>query len=159
MKTIKYILLIFVLSCSTMLMATGTPVYQTSSAAYKSIGAGSSGAGGASVGGSMRGYSGTAVCPVSAAPTVTFHSTSSMQHSGSNLPSAAITGTNTTYNQSGFSPVGQKRVLEEEDEKEKPEGWEDPFDDPLTDAVPCLLLLAVGYTLWLWRRKKAAAKG
>ena len=84
-------------------------------------------------------------------PVVQMHSTSAMMGSGSELPQAAITGTYTTYSSSSgssFSPRGPQRSLEDGDEEDKPDGWDEPFDEPVGN-VPWLLmlLLALGYAL------------
>ena len=153
MKTIKYLLLVFLLGSSTILMATDFTLHQTSSATMTTISSGGGGYGD-SYGGSMRHYAGSHACPASmTTPMVDFHSTSAMTSSGSSLPSAATTGfisadDNLSDNTSGNTntPQGPKRV-----------GWdgppEDPFDDPLGDAVPCLLLLAAAYALRVARKR------
>ena len=84
-------------------------------------------------------------------PVVQMHSTSAMMGSGSELPQAAITGTYTTYSSgsgSSFSPRGPQRSLEDDDQEDKPDGWDEPFDEPVGN-VPWLLmlLLALGYAL------------
>lgn len=154
MKTIKYLLLVFLLGSSTILMATDFTLHQTSSATMTTISSGGGGYGD-SYGGSMRHYAGSHACPASmTTPMVNFHSTSTMTSSGSSLPSAATTGfisadDNLSDNTSGntnFTPQGPKRVS-------TPPG--DPFDDPdqpLSDAVPCLLILAIGYAIYLGRK-------
>lgn len=153
MKTIKYLLLVFLLGSSTILMATDFTLHQTSSATLTTISSGGGGSGD-SYGGSMRHYAGSHACPASmTTPMVNFHSTSVMTSSGSSLPSAATTGfisadDNLSDNTSGntnFTPQGPQRV-----------NWDgppkDPLDNPLTDAVPCLLILAIGYAIYLGRK-------
>lgn len=86
-------------------------------------------------------------------PIAQMHSTSAMVESGSSLPNAAVTGfISADDNLPSSSPRGPRRVIVDDDEKEKPDTWEDPFKDPLTDAVPCLLLLAIGYAIYLRRK-------
>ena len=158
MKAMKQLLIVIaLLSCNTMLMATEYQLHQTSKATYKSIGSGrASGVGSNYAGVSSGKYSSAAgsVCPTSVSPMVNFHSTSAMISSGSSLPSAATTGfISADDNLPGTSPRGPRRVIGDEDETDKPEGWRDPMEDPLTDAVPCLLLLALGYVLYLRRKK------
>jgi hypothetical protein len=84
-------------------------------------------------------------------PTVQMHSTSAMMGSGSELPQAAVTGTYTTYSSgsgSSFSPRGPQRSLENGDEEDKPDGWDEPFDEPLGDMPWVLMvLLVLGYAL------------
>ena len=152
MKTIKYLLLVFLLGSSTILMATDFTLHQTSSATMTTISSGRGGYGD-SYGGNMRHYAGSHACPASmTTPMVNFHSTSVMTSSGSSLPSAATTGfisaDDNLDDNTNFTPQGPKRV-----------GWDgppgDPFDDPdqpLSDAVPCLLLLALGYALYVRRK-------
>lgn len=149
MKTIKYLLLVFLLGSSTILMATDFTLHQTSSATMTTISSGGGGSGD-SYGGNMRHYAGSHACPASmTTPMVNFHSTSTMTSSGSSLPSAATTGfisaDDNLSDNSNFTPQGPKRVSVDRPPK-------DPFDDPLTDAVPCLLILAIGYAIYL--RKK-----
>ena len=88
-------------------------------------------------------------------PVAQMQSTSSMVGSGSTLPNAASSGfISADDNLPSSSPRGPRRVIDEDDkDEEKPESWEDPFKDPLTDAVPCLLLLALGYVIYLRRKK------
>lgn len=152
MKTIKYLLLVFLLGSSTILMATDFTLHQTSSATLTTISSGGGG-NGDSYSGNMRHYAGSHACPASmTTPMVNFHSTSAMTSSGSSLPSAATTGfisaDENLDDNTNFTPQGPKRV-----------GWDgppgDPFDDPdqpLSDAVPCLLLLALGYALYVRRK-------
>ena len=147
MKTIKYLLLVFLLGSSTILMATDFTLHQTSSATMTTISSGGGGYGD-SYGGSMRHYAGSHACPASmTTPMVNFHSTSVMTSSGSSLPSAATTGfisaDDHLSDNSGDAPRGPRKL---------PSLPPDPFLDPLTDAVPCLLLLAIGYAIYL--RKK-----
>lgn len=155
MKTIKYLLLVFLLGSSTILMATDFTLHQTSSATLTTISSGGGGSGD-SYGGSMRHYAGSHACPASmTTPMVNFHSTSTMTSSGSSLPSAATTGfisadDNLSDNTSGntnFTPQGPKRVGPDG-------GFGDPGADnqPLSDAVPCLLILAIGYAIYLSRK-------
>ena len=150
MKTIKYLLLVFLLGSSTILMATDFTLHQTSSATMTTISSGGGGYGD-SYGGSIHHYAGSHVCPASmTTPMVNFHSTSTMTSSGSSLPSAATTGVisadDNLSDNSNFTPQGPKRVS-------TPPG--EPFldpDQPLSDAVPCLLLLALGYALYVRRK-------
>ena len=77
-------------------------------------------------------------------PKASMHSTSTMPLSGSNLPQAASVGVSTTYDNEAPEPsiTTQRRA--------RPDDWVDP--QPLTDAVPCLLLLAVAYGIYLRRK-------
>lgn len=149
MKAMKSILItIALLGCSTMLKATEFQLYETSSATYKTP------AHTSMVGTKARGgiYSrtGSQVCPTSmASTTISFHSTSAMTGSGSCLPIAAVSGVTSAEEYinggKGHNPGGPKRVG-----PSRPPA--DPLDDPLTDAVPCLLLLAIGYAIYLGRK-------
>lgn len=152
MKTIKYLLLVFLLGSSTILMATDFTLHQTSSATMTTISSGGGGYGD-SYGGNMRHYAGSHACPASmTAPMVNFHSTSVMTSSGSSLPSAATTGfisadDNLSDNTSGntnFTPQGPQRV----------EGFPQiPFPQPVGD-IPWVMvaLLAIGYAIYIGRK-------
>lgn len=153
MKTTKHILLILLLSCSTIMMATEFQLYETSSATFNSATSRHEVGGGTEY---THRYVGSNVCPASTVtPMVNFHSTSTMTSSGSSLPSAATTGfisadDNLSDNTSGntnFTPQGPQRVGPDG-------GFGDPGADnqPLSDAVPCLLLLAIGYAIYLGRK-------
>ena len=86
-------------------------------------------------------------------PVAQMYSTSAMVESGSELPNAASSGVITADEwigndePTGESGSGPRRA--------RPGDWNDPYEDPLTDAVPCLLLLALGYTLYVVRKKRA----
>ena len=155
MKAMKQLLIVIAfLSCTTMLMATEYQLHQTSKATYKSIGSGgASGVGSNYAGVSSGKYSSTAgsVCPTSVSPMVNFHSTSAMIGSGSALPNAAVSGfISADDNLPNSSPRGPRRAKEEGDDA--PPDPNGPMENPLTDAVPCLLLLALGYVLYLRRK-------
>ena len=79
-------------------------------------------------------------------PKASMHSTSTMPLSGSNLPQAASVGVSTTYDNEAPEPsiTTQRRA--------RPGDWVDP-GTPLTDAVPCLLLLAAAYALRVARKR------
>lgn len=144
MKTIKSILLIFVLSCSTMLMATEYKLHQTSSATFKSV----------SMGGVEHLHSNHHGAMRTTNPISEFTSTSAMNASGSGLPSAAVNGVTTANDLiSSTKPRGPRRVIDEGDEEEKPENWDDPNKTPLGD-IPWLgmVLLAAGYVIYLRRK-------
>lgn len=153
MKAMKQLLIVIAfLSCNTMLMATEYQLHQTSKATYKSIGSGgTSGVGSnyAGVSSGKHGYAAGSVCPTSVSPMVNFHSTSAMTYSGTALPNAAVSGVivadDLVSTESSEPFVGPRRA--------RPGDNNDPFKDPLTDAVPCLLLLALGYILYLRRKK------
>jgi hypothetical protein len=158
MKTIKYLLLVFLLGSSTILMATDFTLHQTSSATQTTISS-SGGGNGDSYGGNMRHYAGSHACPASmTTPMVNFHSTSAMTSSGSSLPSAATTGfisadENLNSNNTDFTPKGPQRVG----------GWGDnnagdPGAVPLGDALLPLLLLAAGYAICVWRKNKSHSR-
>ena len=126
MKTIKHIiLLLFFVNCSTALIAT---TQQYNPYASPSI---------------SNGVIGPAVTKL-VAPSMKFESTSSMSLSGTTLPNASVTGVTTTDG-SLSSPQGPKRVNPNQPPK-------DPYQDPLTDAVLCLLLLAAAYGIYLKRK-------
>jgi hypothetical protein len=84
-------------------------------------------------------------------PEANMNSTSTMHLSGTTLPQAAVTGTHTTYDQTN-APSGPRRIIDNEDQEDKEtNGWEEP-GQPLADAVPCLLLLATAYGIYLRRK-------
>lgn len=143
MKTIKYILLICCISCSTILMASTYSVAPTSVISHRLN---------HSENANAIGY-GTIQ-----APTVQFESTSTMEMSGSSLfnsESDMIIGSNNPNQGKGTN--GPRRIIDEEDNDEKPDGWQEPFDDPLGDAVLPLLLLAAGYVVLVARKRRASS--
>lgn len=86
-------------------------------------------------------------------PEATMHSTSVMQGAGSTLPSAITNGTVVTGEAIGTytpanAPSRPRRVIDDDDEEEKPEGWKDPMKDPLGDALLPLALIAAAYALF-----------
>lgn len=163
MKAMKQLLIVIaLLSCNTMLMATEYQLHQTSKATYHSIGSGgssSTGGGYTSVGNTKAtkaAYNHTSgnVCPTAIGTTVNFHSTSAMTSSGSSLPSAATTGfISADDNLPDSSPRGPRRIGGgNSGGGSGPNNPDDIYKDPLTDAVPCLLLLALGYALYVRRK-------
>ena len=86
-------------------------------------------------------------------PVAQMYSTSAMVESGSVLPNAASSGVITADEwigndePTGESGSGPRRA--------RPGDWNDPYDDPLTDAVPCLLLLAIAYAFFTARKRRA----
>ena len=89
------------------------------------------------------------VCAAASAPTATFQSTSTMSLSGSSLPCAAVDMIidDGMSNAENTAPRGPQRVS-----PDRPP--EDPFNDPIGDAVLPLLLMAAGYAICAWRRSK-----
>ncbi|MBR2935506.1 MAG: hypothetical protein IKB81_00300 [Paludibacteraceae bacterium] len=164
MKAMKHLLIVIaLLSCNTMLMATEYQLHQTSKATYHSIGSGGSSSAGVdytSVGNTKATratYNHTSgnVCPTAIGTTVNFHSTSAMISSGSSLPSAATTGfISADDNLPDSSPRGPRRIGggNSGGGDPGPNNPDDIYKDPLTDAVPCLLLLAIGYAIYLGRK-------
>ena len=168
MKAMKQLLIVIaLLSCTTMLMATEYQLHQTSKATYHSIGSGgsnSAGVGYTSVGNTKAtkaAYNHTSgnVCPTAIGTTtigttVNFHSTSAMIFSGSSLPSAATTGViSADDNLPSYSPSGPRRARDEDEGDTPPVNPPGPNENPLTDAVPCLLLLAAAYALRVARKR------
>ena len=85
-------------------------------------------------------------------PQVQMQSTSVMVSSGSTLPQAATTGAVLTGETPGtYSAAGHhghiRRGIDDDDENDKPSGWEDPYKDPIGDAVWPLMLLACAYLI------------
>lgn len=91
-------------------------------------------------------------------PEAQMQSTSVMQGSGSTLPSAAVTGVSTTYSPAK-APNGPRRAIDDGDDEDKPEGWDDPYKDPLGDAMLPLALLAIAYGAgcMVYKRRKRSA--
>ena len=94
-------------------------------------------------------------------PEVQMQSTSVMVGSGSALPQAATTGAVLTGETPGtYSAAGHhghiRRGIDGDDENEKPSGWDDPYKDPIGDAVwPLLALASVYAVLRVYRRKRS----
>ena len=94
-------------------------------------------------------------------PEVQMQSTSVMVGSGSALPQAATTGTVLTGETPGtYSAAGHhghiRRGIDGDDDNDKPSGWDDPYKDPIGDAVWPLLALASVYALLrVYRRKRS----
>ena len=89
-------------------------------------------------------------------PCAQMRSTSAMIGYEGTIPSAAVSGTYTTYDSD--SPYGttssrgpKKGAAEGDTPPADPNG---PMEDPLGDAVLPLLLLAAGYAICAWRRSK-----
>ena len=135
MKTMKYILLILCVSVATSVLAVDFKIYETSHLRTTSTTQ--------LYGENGVGYPKVATAPVYV-PMVEFRSTSAMPASGSSLSIAAqdviIDEGGNTQLISGPKRVGPNRPPA------------DPMEDPLTDAVPCLLLLALGYAIYLGRK-------
>ena len=94
-------------------------------------------------------------------PEVQMQSTSVMVGSGSALPQAATTGAVLTGETPGtYSAAGHhghiRRGIDGDDENEKPSGWDDPYKDPIGDALwPLLALASVYAVLRVYRRKRS----
>ena len=94
-------------------------------------------------------------------PEVQMQSTSVMVGSGSTLPQAATTGAVLTGETPGtYSAAGHhghiRRGIDGDDDNDKPSGWDDPYKDPIGDAVWPLLVLASVYALLrVYRRKRS----
>ncbi len=159
MKTIKSILLIFGLSCSTMLMATEYKLHQTSSATFKSVSTG----GVEHLHSNPSWYNRTnnnhhgAIRTTN--PISEFTSTSAMNASGSGLPSAAVNGVTIANDLiSSTKPRGPRRIGGgNSGGGDGPENPDDVWATPLGD-MPWLgmVLLALGYAI-SQRRKNSLA--
>ena len=94
-------------------------------------------------------------------PEVQMQSTSVMVGSGSALPQAATTGAVLTGETPGtYSAAGHhghiRRGIDGADDNDKPSGWDDPYKDPIGDALWPLLVLASVYALLrVYRRKRS----
>ena len=133
MKTMKYILLIFLLGCSTQFMAT---TFSPVSAKYSH----------------MKDLS---TCEITEMPSTHFESTSVMELSGSSLSSTtSAIGSDNPNSNNGMS--GPRRIGGGNNSGQGgDEGLDNPddvYNDPLGDAVIPLLLLAVGYSIYLRRK-------
>lgn len=167
MKAMKHLLIVIALmSCNTMLMATEYQLHQTSKATYHSIGSGgssSAGGGYTSVGNTKAtkatyNHTNGNVCPTAIGTTVNFHSTSAMISSGSSLPSAATTGfvlaDDNLNGASDNAPRGPRRIGGgNSGGGTGPENPDDVWANPIGD-IPWLfmLLLAIGYAIYLRRK-------
>lgn len=144
MKTMKYILLIICVGCASTMKAVDYKLHQTSSTTFKSTstsGYSSAGTSGRTRSLSAPAQGGGAMVSV---PAVSFRSTSAMPSTGSSLSSAVtmvVDEPETTVTS------GPKRA--------RPEDWEDPYEDPIGDAVLPLLLLAAGYVFFIARKRRA----
>lgn len=147
MKTMKYILLVICVVCASTMMAVDYKMHQTSSATFKSTStSGYSSAG--TIGGtrsvSAPAQGGGAMLSV---PSVSFRSTSAMPSTGSCLSSTTTTVV-VDEPETTVTP-GPKRA--------RPEDWNDPYDNPIGDAVLPLLLLAAGYVFFIARKRRASS--
>ena len=144
MKTMKYILLIICVACASTMMAVDYKLHQTSSTTFKSTstsGYSSAGTSGGTRSLSAPAQGGGAMVSV---PAVSFRSTSAMPSTGSSLSSAVTMVVDEP--ETTVTP-GPKRA--------RPEDWEDPYEDPIGDAVLPLLLLAAGYVFFIARKRRA----
>ena len=93
-------------------------------------------------------------------PVIEMRSTSAMAYSGSTLPQAAATGVtlatvaDVETSTRPYHPGHIRRGIDDDDKEEKPEGWVDPFKDPLGDVLWPLMLMALAYVVYLKSRKK-----
>ena len=94
-------------------------------------------------------------------PEVQMQSTSVMVGSGSALPQAATTGVVLTGETPGtYSAAGHhghiRRGIDGDDDNDKPSGWDDPYKDPIGDALwPLMALASVYAVLRVYRRKRS----
>ena len=93
-------------------------------------------------------------------PVIEMRSTSAMAFSGSTLPQAAATGVtlatvaDVETSTRPYHPGHIRRGIDDDDKEEKPEGWADPYEDPLGDILWPLMLMAMAYVVYLKSRKK-----
>ena len=93
-------------------------------------------------------------------PVIEMRSTSAMAYSGSTLPQAAATGVtlatiaDAETSTRPYHPGHIRRGIDDDDKEEKPEGWVDPYKDPLGDVLWPLMLMALAYVVYLKSRKK-----
>ena len=83
-------------------------------------------------------------------PCAQMRSTSAMIGYEGTIPSAAVSGTYTTYDSDNPAPPtnGPKKA--------RPEDWEDPYEDPIGDAILPLALLAAAYLVFVARKHRTA---
>lgn len=156
MKTMKHIVLIGFLACSTTLMATKYQLHQVSSGTVKSISVGEIIESPNDLGGNIRNHTSIKNNLIdaryknrNATFLIPFQSTSRMTYSGSSLPNAAITGVTTIDNTSIYSG-GPRRVSPNNPPS-------DPFDNPIGDTPWLLIiLLVIGYSFWRWKKQQIA---
>ena len=146
MKTMKYILLILCVSVATTVWAVDYKLHQTSSATFKSTS--TSGYFSAGTTGGTRSLSAPAQGggAMPSVPAVSFRSTSAMPLTGSNLSVASSAGVIIDEQGNTQMTSGPKKL---------PPLPQDPFPDPLGDAVLPLLLLAAGYVFFIVRKRRA----
>lgn len=135
----KYILLVICIACASTIMAIDYTLHSTASGSFSSTHTYHQTT---SYGEShkMHATSPQAV-QIATLPEIIFRSTSSMPSMGSTIPAAEI-----------LSEVGDETPAPAGPRRARPEDWDDPYDDPLGDAVIPLLLLAVGYGIYLRRK-------
>lgn len=99
-------------------------------------------------------------------PEAQMRSTSTMVYSGSSLPQAATTGAVLTGSKLGsYAPAyrpGSKprRVIDGDDEGEKPGSWSNPYEDPIGDAAVPMMVMALAFCGVVYlRRKKRTLNG
>jgi len=93
-------------------------------------------------------------------PSVPFNSTSAgYVRSCSKLPSAIETGVVTTYDAPANAPSRPRRVIDgdDDDDEDKPSGWDDPMKDPIGDVMWPLVLMALSYMAVRVARKRKGA--
>ena len=90
-------------------------------------------------------------------PCAQMRSTSAMIGYEGTIPSAAVSGTYTTYDSDSpygtTSSRGPKKAKEDDDTP--PADPDGPMEDPIGDAVLPLLLLAAGYVVFVARKRRA----
>lgn len=143
MKTAKYILLVIYLAYASTTMAVEYKLHQTSSATINSYSSG--GYGGIGNETMYNTTHNTSSIGASAAPVISFQSTSAMSYTGSSLPQAAITGITTTDSNAGIS--GPSRLGENTNNGNGPENPDDPWKTPVGDIPWLLIALLVVVTV------------
>ena len=92
-------------------------------------------------------------------PCAQMRSTSAMIGYEGTIPSAAVSGTYTTYDSDSpygtTSSRGPKKAKEEGDTP--PADPDGPMEDPIGDAVLPLLLMAAGYVVFVARKRRASS--
>lgn len=142
MKTMKYLLLIICVNIATFVWPVDYKLHQVSS--FRSTSSIQFYAGG-TMGSTL------AFTTVASAPEAEFRSTSTMPSVGSSLSVASSAGVIIDEGGNTQMTSGPKRVSPNTPP-------EDPYDEPVGDAVLPLLLLAVGYVVFTARKRRALKK-
>ena len=85
---------------------------------------------------------------------IDFRSTSTMQGSGSSIPTAAEHGVTFSDNLSEGDVQANAPGHLGNSRRARPDDWQDPMENPIGDGVWAMLLMAAGYLLYRVRTRK-----